>query len=548
MEKLPKMARHNGNPTASASAIYHQSRFLCSSDDDSGCAMDEIYAWVPPRTKLDLIHQFFAALPTEKVPRIGTAGEHWRKGQLERQLPRQDADARFCGNLSAQEETELAAFARVRFANSLGRGEVRRSSPAAVGTSKVYCHQCRNCIFSDQIAVWAPSHFGPSAFWHPNCFVCVECGELLVDLIYFAHAQNVFCGRHHAELIKPRCSHCDELIFSEECTEAEGRVWHMRHFCCGRCGVPLGGQRYVMNCEETEAARPLCVRCCRESAKSKCAKCAEQITADRPHIAQGAFHWHADGRCFCCFFCRRALLGKPFSLLSNGRLFCALRGCVSALPQNRPPRSLPPPPFPPPPPPRPTQSRVRFDFQSVFASTQENIYETVAAAKEEGNERAKKGQRKKCQTEANPKKKHRQKNFGIETSESSEAEENEGKPLRRCRSVDGRGERRRKNAKGKMTNKSGQIDNKSGASLAVDNFYSKAPPPENAKILPNYTDEGTLTAALALASTRQRHLRKRRESTAKCGKNYIGRGTVNERNGGREGKGWDGEGSTARLQ
>lgn len=35
-----------------------------------------------------------------------------------------------------------------------------------------------------------------------------------------------------------------QLIFSEECTEAEGRTWHMAHFSCLDCGVQLGGQRY----------------------------------------------------------------------------------------------------------------------------------------------------------------------------------------------------------------------------------------------------------------------------------------------------------------
>uniref|UniRef100_A0A914I8C2 PET domain-containing protein n=1 Tax=Globodera rostochiensis TaxID=31243 RepID=A0A914I8C2_GLORO len=105
---------------------------LCSSDDDSGCVMDDFYAWV---------HHFFAALPPDKVPRIGTPGEQWRKRQLQRQLPPQDADARFCGNLSAKETCELEAFVRERREKALGRGEVRRLSPAAIGTSKLYCHQ-----------------------------------------------------------------------------------------------------------------------------------------------------------------------------------------------------------------------------------------------------------------------------------------------------------------------------------------------------------------------------------------------------------------------
>ena len=39
--------------------------------------------------------------------------------------------------------------------------------------------------------------------------VCVQ--ELLVDLIYFYKDRKLYCGRHHAESTKPRCSACDEV-------------------------------------------------------------------------------------------------------------------------------------------------------------------------------------------------------------------------------------------------------------------------------------------------------------------------------------------------
>jgi len=32
-----------------------------------------------------------------------------------------------------------------------------------------------------------------------------------VDLIYFYREGKLYCGRHHAETLKPRCSACDEV-------------------------------------------------------------------------------------------------------------------------------------------------------------------------------------------------------------------------------------------------------------------------------------------------------------------------------------------------
>lgn len=52
---------------------------------------------------------------------------------------------------------------------------------------------------------------GHSKVWHPHCFVCSMCEELLVDLIYFYQDGKIFCGRHHAERLKPRCTACDEV-------------------------------------------------------------------------------------------------------------------------------------------------------------------------------------------------------------------------------------------------------------------------------------------------------------------------------------------------
>ncbi|KAJ8382825.1 hypothetical protein SKAU_G00036030 [Synaphobranchus kaupii] len=74
-----------------------------------------------------------------------------------------------------------------------------------------------------------------------HALACSTCGELLVDLIYFYQDGKIHCGRHHAELLKPRCSACDEIIFADECTEAEGRHWHMKHFACFECETVLGG-------------------------------------------------------------------------------------------------------------------------------------------------------------------------------------------------------------------------------------------------------------------------------------------------------------------
>ncbi|MGH0168922.1 UNVERIFIED_CONTAM: hypothetical protein FKN15_055487 [Acipenser sinensis] len=171
------------------------------SDDDSGCASEE-FAWVPPGLK-----------PEE-----------------------------YCNSLCEEEKKELRVFSQQRKRENLGRGSVRLFPVTMTGA---ICEQCGKQIRGGDIAVFA-SRAGHGACWHPQCFQCSTCQELLVELIYFYQEGKIYCGRHHAERLKPRCQACDEVILADECTEAEGRHWHMKHFCCLECEAALGGQRYIM--------------------------------------------------------------------------------------------------------------------------------------------------------------------------------------------------------------------------------------------------------------------------------------------------------------
>ena len=74
----------------------------------------------------------------------------------------------------------------------------------------IFKFQCGENINGGEMAVFS-SRAGPGLCWHPACFACSTCSELLVDLIYFYHDGKIHCGRHHAELLKPRCSACEEV-------------------------------------------------------------------------------------------------------------------------------------------------------------------------------------------------------------------------------------------------------------------------------------------------------------------------------------------------
>ncbi|GFN76170.1 protein prickle [Plakobranchus ocellatus] len=254
-----------------------------------------------------------SGLPEDRVPYLNSQGEKTRIRQLLQQLPPHDNEVRYCHALSEAERHELRMFSSQRKRDALGRGSVRLlPQDAAPGA----CYQCRLEVTPGDVAVYA-SRVEGEACWHPACFRCDTCQELLVDLIYFHHGGRLYCGRHHAELLKPRCAACDEIIFADECTEAEGSSWHMKHFCCLECDRQLGGQRYIMR-----DGRPYCCGCFQRLYSEYCDTCGESIGVDQGQMSHEGQHWHAHPACFRCHTCQTSLLGRPF-LPKHGLIFCS---------------------------------------------------------------------------------------------------------------------------------------------------------------------------------------------------------------------------------
>lgn len=88
-------------------------------------------------------------------------------------------------------------------------------------------------------------------------------------------------GRAHSDFLSPSASlFLLKIIFADECTEAEGRHWHMKHFCCLECETVLGGQRYIM-----KDGRPFCCGCFESLYAEYCETCGEHIGESQPRLA-----------------------------------------------------------------------------------------------------------------------------------------------------------------------------------------------------------------------------------------------------------------------
>lgn len=190
--------------------------------------------------------------------------------------------------------------------------------------SKYSCQGCNLPMNVGDVAIFC-ERAGNDKCWHPACFSCYTCKELLADLIYFYKDGKVFCGRHFTESEEmPRCKACDELIFGNSWTRADGFDWHINHFCCNVCDTPMAGQRYVPD----DKGYPYCLPCYMSCLAKVCEGCEEKISPEINRCGHRGYFYHATPQCFKCYSCKDPLLGKRFKMSKNW-LFCS-NECIQA--------------------------------------------------------------------------------------------------------------------------------------------------------------------------------------------------------------------------
>ncbi|KAJ8932080.1 hypothetical protein NQ314_014957, partial [Rhamnusium bicolor] len=162
------------------------------------------YTFVPPGlTSARQVDQYYSTLPSDEVPKLGSKGELLRSQRIVRQLPKQDLSLTACKFVEPEYSTSYQDFISGRNQVALDVGIAKATPPNSI------CAQCTKPIHSQQISVGAP-RLG-SSVWHPSCFKCSTCDDLLVDLAYCVYEDNIYCERHYAEKMKPRCAGCDEV-------------------------------------------------------------------------------------------------------------------------------------------------------------------------------------------------------------------------------------------------------------------------------------------------------------------------------------------------
>uniref|UniRef100_A0A8R1TSD8 Testin n=1 Tax=Onchocerca volvulus TaxID=6282 RepID=A0A8R1TSD8_ONCVO len=333
---LPNSKKAYSTPHIKSEKIKPESMYNVKLEDAKEKNKMSEYTWVPTTDRV-LAEKYFSALPENERPIADTEGALNRRHKLQYQLPHHDSDASAAKSLKTElDRKEHAKYVKTVKEKIVGVGKLiefsetitlndnwKTTAPGSHDVENINLHnncgECQFCHKNLQIGEVAvvTDHGLPNEMWHVNCFKCHICNQRLVDLLYFYKNGIYYCGRHFGDSVHPRCSGCDELIFSKEYTFAEDKSWHLDHFCCFGCDMQLGGHRYMMKNEQ-----PYCFNCYMERYAKTCRFCLTKIAPDQQRISFKDLHWHAGDKCFRCRCCSKVLLNQRF-IVKNEEVFCS---------------------------------------------------------------------------------------------------------------------------------------------------------------------------------------------------------------------------------
>eukprot|EP00794_Sanderia_malayensis_P006934 gene6934-7713_t len=251
----------------------------------------------------------------KQIPAPPPRKESYREMQKYRerlnQLPPQDFDPKYCNTLNRRERQAMNKLADIK-RQAAGRGILVEYD----GKGGLSCEGCKSPLKIGEKAVFAVINQTQKQ-WHPSCFKCFSCNQPIADFVYFAYEDNIYCGRHFGEKYRPRCGACDELIYADKFTEAEGKKWHRQHFVCFMCDKDLAETQYV-----SHKSQPHCILCYHMKVANKCRSCLLPIEVGEERITHETMHWHASSQCFFCHGCSRNLVDEAF-LLNDYKTYCS---------------------------------------------------------------------------------------------------------------------------------------------------------------------------------------------------------------------------------
>ncbi|XP_045140620.1 PDZ and LIM domain protein 7 [Echinops telfairi] len=159
------------------------------------------------------------------------------------------------------------------------------------------CHECHKVIRGRYLVALGHAY-------HPEEFVCNQCGKVLEEGGFFEEKGAIFCPTCYDVRYAPNCAKCKKKI-TGEIMHALKMTWHVHCFTCAACKTPIRNRAFYM-----EEGAPYCERDYEKMFGTQCRGCDFKIDAGDRFLEALGFSWH--DTCFVCAICQINLEGKTF--------------------------------------------------------------------------------------------------------------------------------------------------------------------------------------------------------------------------------------------
>lgn len=154
---------------------------------------------------------------------------------------------------------------------------------------------------------------------HADCFVCTECLMPFAEGKFFENSGRLFCEKDYQALFGSRCARCGETISGRSITALDMK-WHPEHFMCDECGKPLAGTSFMKRFGRPLCKECLELIKQREADRNKnmCDRCKKPILDPKDMLIIKKLKYHANH--FSCTTCKKPLTADCKEL--EGKLYC----------------------------------------------------------------------------------------------------------------------------------------------------------------------------------------------------------------------------------
>ena len=198
--------------------------------------------------------------------------------------------------------------------------QIIREKQFTINNGEACCLECyerlfaKKCFQCSQSISNGKSILAENNQYHPECFRCFRCNQIINENKYRQHNSKPCCIRCFDQHYALRCEQCQQIISNEKKINFQGKDFHSNCFTCSICNQTINNDKFY-----EKNGKPCCNQCYENTYALKCSACSSPIIERYTIFEEKPFHI----QCFRCSMCHRIIESTQTFQHKNQQIFCS---------------------------------------------------------------------------------------------------------------------------------------------------------------------------------------------------------------------------------